>query len=249
MRFGDEVLNRLAPALSWEPDWADVLGRAGEPERHRPRRLRGKRRLILVFAVLMAVLAPLIALSAENDWWFLGDGLLLTPASPPVVVKEGSWDGHPWELVAFRSTRGDLCYGVMPPGGSEGSGVSGSLACGSFHGIERPNDKKSTWDVKIGASSAGGNGGNDLPAHLDGPVIDSASQVEITFPNGRVLRVPTFAAPTSVGRVRFYATQLPVNASLSSITSLAGLDKDGNVVACWVMAAAAAGPPPLSACK
>ncbi|MGD0167822.1 MAG: hypothetical protein ABSC51_11155 [Gaiellaceae bacterium] len=248
MIFDDEVLNRLTPALSWEPDWADVLGRAGEPERHRLRRLCGKRRLILVFAILVAVLAPLIALSAENEWWFLGGGSLLTPASPPVVVKEGSWDGHPWELVAFRSTMGDLCYGVMPPG-SEVSGVGGGLACGRFHGIERPNGTKVTWDVKIAGSSAGGNGRNDFPAYLDGPVIDSASQVEITFPNGQVMRVPTFAAPTSVGRVRFYATQLPANASLDSITSLAGLDKDGHVVACSVGATVAAGPPPLSACK
>jgi hypothetical protein len=243
MRFNDEVLNRLAPALSWEPDWADVLGRAGEPERHR---LWGKRRLILILAVLLAaVLIPLIALGAENEWWFLKGGGAPTPTSPPVVVKEGNWDGHPWELVAFRSAKGRLCLSVTPTGSK--AGVGGAfLNCGSFAGISRTNLPKATRDLPITLIGAGATDG--LPAYIAGSVVENASQIEIRFENGRVLRVPTFTVPTSVGRVRLYAAPLPVRAG-EPIKLVAGIDNDGNVVACVVSATVGDGISPLSACK
>jgi hypothetical protein len=65
MTFDDGVLNRLAPALPWKSDWADVLGRAGEldPRRRQP---WARRRRILTFAVLAAIL---ITLAAANIWW------------------------------------------------------------------------------------------------------------------------------------------------------------------------------------
>jgi hypothetical protein len=72
MTFGDEALNRLVPpTLAWKPDWANVLERAGELNR-RQWQPRARRRLILALAALAVVLIPLIALAAENDWWFFG---------------------------------------------------------------------------------------------------------------------------------------------------------------------------------
>jgi hypothetical protein len=246
MTFDGEVLNRLVPALSWEPDWSDVLGRAGELERRRPWQLRGKRRLILVFTVLaVLLLIPLIALGAASWWWFFKYGQAPTPVSPPVVVKEGSWDGQPWELVAYRSTTEDLCYSVTPAG-SEVSGAGAAMACGPFAGIVGTNETKATPDMTISALVSSG---GQLPVNIAGPVVDSASQVEITFSNGQVLRVPTFAAPTSIGSVRFYAAPLPEGVSPSLPRSVAGLDDDGNVVACLVLAAADNGISPLSACE
>jgi len=68
MTFEDEVLNRLAPALAWRPDWADVLGRAGELDQ---RRLQpwARRRRILSLTVLAVVLIPLVVLGAVNEFW------------------------------------------------------------------------------------------------------------------------------------------------------------------------------------
>jgi hypothetical protein len=80
-----------------------------------------------------------------------------------------------------------------------------------------------------------GGGSAELPAYIAGPVIDKATTVEIRFGNGEVLRVPTFAGPESLGHVRFYATQLPAGTKDSPRTFLkwvAGLDANGEVVAC-----------------
>lgn len=250
MTFDDDALNRLAPVLPWQPDWADVLGRAGVRERRRPLRLRGKRRLILILAVLAAVLIPLIALGAENEWWFLKYGGGPTPTSPPVVVKEGNWDGHPWELVAYPTADG-LCYSVMPTG----SKTEGAGSCAPFAGVARTNETKATQDMTITYMSGSGYG---LPVWIAGPVINSASQVEIRFGNGTDLRLPTFAAPASLGRVRFYVAPLPTDVTEASpgpgrlrefLKSVAGLDNDGNIIACLAPAAAVDGISPLSACK
>lgn len=254
MTFDDEVLNRLVPALPWEPDWANVLGRAGERERRWPRQLRAKRRLILILAALMAVLIPLIALGAANEWWFFKFGQAPTPTSAPLVVKEGSWDGHPWELVAFPSTTDGLCFS-MTPAGSKAGGEGAAISCGPFAGIARTNETKATPDMTITFMSSGAS--DRLPAFIAGPVVDNASQVEIRFGNGQVLRVPTFAAPTSLGPVRFYATPLPAGVAptrpgpghVEFLKSVAGLDNDGNVIACLAPATAVDGISSLSACK
>lgn len=72
MRVCDEVLDRLDTfALPWRPDWTDVLERAGELDQRR-RQPWARRRLILALAFLAAVLIPLIALGAANEWWLFG---------------------------------------------------------------------------------------------------------------------------------------------------------------------------------
>jgi hypothetical protein len=247
MTFDDDVLNRLAPALPWEPDWANVLARAGERERHWPPWLRAKRRLIVALAALAAVLIPLVAVGAVNDWWFFKNGYAPTPTRAPVVVKVGTWDGHRWELVAYRSTTDGLCFAVTATSsktpGEPGRGAA--MGCAPFVGIARTKETKATPDMTITYMSRGGN--KQFPAYIAGPVIEGASQVEIRFTDGQVLRVPTFAAPASLGRVHFYASPLPPREFLPKW--VAGLDNNNNVIACLVVGRAVNGFSPLSACK
>ena len=98
------------------------------------------------------------------------------------------------------------------------------------------------------------------PEGLAGPVIDKASTVEIEFGTGEVLRLPTFSGAASLGHVRFYAAQLPATIPVplpragthkerSFINTLAGLDSDGNVVACLTPRMAVDGVSPLSDCR
>jgi len=108
-----------------------------------------------------------------------------------------------------------------------------------------------------------GAAGTELPAYIAGPVIDKASTVEIEFGTGEVLRLPTFSGPASLGHVRFYAAQLPATIPMPQpgqriqnptqpwppINTLAGLDSDGNVVACLTPRIAVDGVSPLSDCQ
>ena len=43
---------------------------------------------------------PLAAFGAANDWWFLNNRGAPVPTTAPQVVKEGEWDGQPWQLIA-----------------------------------------------------------------------------------------------------------------------------------------------------
>ena len=256
MSFDDDVLDRLAPALPWEPDWADVLGRADEREWHRWPRPRGKRRLIVALAALVAVLVPIVAVGAANDWWFLRVGGPFAPAGTPVVVQQSTWDGYAWQLVAYVSTRGDLCFGVVPAG-SEPVTSSGAIACSPFVGITRADQTTEGEPLALTYLSGGFGTGDRHHDYIAGPVVDGASQVEIRLVAGQVLRLPTFPAPASVGNVRFYTGLLPADVSIPRapgpfsqvVASIAGLDGDGNVVACLVLSAAVDGVSPLSACR
>jgi hypothetical protein len=255
MSFDDDVLDRLATALPWEPDWADVLVRAGE---RGPRRLlqpRGRRRLVVALAALAVVLIPIVAVGAANDWWFLRVGGAFAPARAPVVVQQGTWDGYAWELVSYVSTGGALCFGVVPSGPEPGTS-SGALACSPFVGITRADQTKAAEPLTVTYLSGGFGTRGRHHDYIAGPVVDGASQVEIRFVAGQVLRLPTFPAPASVGKVRFYAGLLPAGVSppvrpgtfRQLFTSIAGLDSDGNVVGCLVPADAVDGVSPLSAC-
>jgi hypothetical protein len=207
---------------------------------------------VLAFVVLAAVLVPLAALGAANDWWFLRFGAGPPPTKAPAVVKEGEWSGHPWRLVAYPSTTDGLCISITPKGsGVEGRG--GALSCGPFAGVSRTPDTKASPDMTITFLSGGAS--PELPAYIAGPVIDEAATVEIRFGNGEVLRVPTFAGPESLGHVRFYATQLPAGVQdtprtfLTFLKSVAGLDANGEVVACLAPQTAKAGISDLADCR
>ncbi len=217
-------------------------------------RLLTKRRLMLALSLLAAALVPLAALGAASDWWFLRDDGP-TPVSAPGVVKEGEWSGHPWQLIAYPSGTDGLCVSVAPAGSNAG-GSGGATNCAPFVGVPTAETKGSS---KMTITFLSGTASGELPAYIAGPVIDKASTVEIEFGTGEVLRLPTFSGAASLGHVRFYATQLPATIRMpppglriqnqrSFINTLAGLDSDGNVVACLAPRTAVDGVSPLSDC-
>jgi hypothetical protein len=248
MTLSDDPLDRLAPPLLWEPDWSDVLDRAGErrPHRDRSTSVLSKRRLLLALAVLAALFVPLAALSAAKQRWLWWSVHGPAPVNAPVVVKEGEWSGHPWQLVAYRSTTDGLCLAVTPNSSTSRDENGGALGCGPIAGVPRTAETKPAADAEILYMS--GAATPQLPAFIVGPVTGKASEVEIQFGKERVLRVPTFGGPASLGRVRFYATQLPGN-TFSPPLAVAGLDSEGHVIACLVRSTAKGGVSPLSDCQ
>jgi hypothetical protein len=234
MTLSDDPLDRLAPPLLWEPDWLNVLDRAGErmPDGERPTSVLSKRRLLLALAVLVALLVPLAALSAAKQRWLWWAVHGPTPASAPIVIKEGEWSGHPWQLVAYPSTTDGLCLSFIPKSSATNGDTRGTLGCGLIASVPRTAETKPAPEAEIlymaGAATS------QLPAFIVGPVTDKASTVAIEFEEGQVLRVPTFSGPAWLGHVRFYATQTPAGVTAFSPLALAGLDKEGKVVACLV---------------
>lgn len=233
MIFADEVLDRIAPAHAWVPDWPDVLTRGGE--RHTAGRVT-KRRLVLVFAVLAAVLVPLAALAAANDWWFLKFGNNPVPTTAPQVVAEGEWNGRPWQLIAFPSATHGLCISMTPKDSAQ-DGAGGGLSCGSFVGVARTPESKASPDMTI--TFLAGGGSEKLPAYIAGAVIEKAALVEIRLADGDALRVPTVAGREPLQHIRFYAAQPPSDIQLTPENVrrvfprwIAGLDANGKVVAC-----------------
>ncbi len=229
----------------------DVMERAvGERQ---VRSFAPRRLVLLSLAVLAAVLVPLAALGAANDWWFLKNGAAPVPTTAPQVVKEGEWNGHPWQLIAYPSATHGLCISITPKD-SAATGEGGSMGCGPFVGIARTPESRTSPDMSITVVAADAT--EKLPANIRGAVIESASAVEIRFPDGDVLRVPTFAGPEPLQHVRFYAAQLPANFHVTpdNVTSVfptwvAGLDASGNVVACLAPRIAKNGISALSDCR
>jgi hypothetical protein len=87
-----------------------------------------------------------------------------------------------------------------------------------------------------------GSASKRLPAYIAGPVIDSATTVEIRFTDGHTVRTPAFAAPAPLSHIRFYAAPLPPSEGMISrprpgtplfpLAWVAGLDSHGSIVAC-----------------
>lgn len=232
----DAALERLAPPQQFADDWADVLGRVGEP---RPR--TGRRRALPVAAALAATIVVLVtaaAVAAVNDWWFWDNAP--APVTTPVVVKSGTWDGKGWELVAYRSASHGICFSMIPSGAGKSDGLGAAMNCGGFDSATPPGSSVRPSGITFLSGSS-----PQLPTYIVGPVVDAADEVVISFANGEVLRTPAFDAPGSLGALRFYAARVPesvarptIGPAATSLQKLVGLDEEGHVVACLTPRAA-----------
>ena len=163
-------------------------------------------------------------------------------------------------MIAYPSNTHGLCVSLTPAGSNE-DGSGGAMSCGPFVGVPRTVETRLSSEMLITLLTSGAS--PEFPAYIVGPVIDRASTVEIHYKTGEVLRLPTFSGAASLGHVRFYAAQLPAsiprplpgqrldahNAPSFMPTKLAGLDSDGNIVACLVPRTAVDGVSPLSDCR
>ncbi len=247
--FPSEILDTLAPPVEWEPHWADVVARSGV--RAPRRRLITKRRVVLALAVGLVTAVPFVAYGAASDWWFLRTGSAPTPVNGPVIVKEGEWSGRAWQLVAYRSTTDGLCFAVTPKG-DDVHGGGAAMSCAPIAGVPRTNQTKPSPDMTITYMAATPTA--KLPSYVVGPVVQTAREVEIHFRTGEVIKTPTFAAPATLGDVRFYATEIP-RSTLSSAPDLLAVGKviglaatGDRVVACLVPSTAVDGVSSLSDC-
>lgn len=247
-RSVEDGLDRLAPREQFAHDWRDVLERAGVQEARAIRPVWRRRKWLLVAAVVAAVVVPVaaatVAVTNWNGWWSSPHDRF-RPVTEPVVVQTGSWDGTRWQLVAYREADSNseadsnidgYCYSVMPYGSPPTARPAGGSMCGGF--ITRPpNSPAGPASITYGSAESPG-----LSYWAAGPVVDTAVAVEVHLRDGDVLRLPTYAAPESLGHVRFYATpirQVPQSSGQSPV-KVVGLDENGAVVACLALDPASA---------
>lgn len=251
--------------------WDDVLARVElGGTASKPGRAHVRRRGVLIGALAAAVLIPLVALAAANDWWFFRYRDVPRPLdNKPVVVETGSWNGHRWEMVAYTSADG-TCWAITFPDAKEiggsgafpvshgitGSGAS-ALSCGGIVGLRPPNPGAIDLPTVMYMIAGNTAPGTDYPNWLAGPVVESAVSVVVRFRNGGVVKVPTSHIVTLghvgwYGPVRFFAAPYPRDVvPFQWPRSITGFDKHGNVVACAVPTgrSRAAYLSPLSECR
>ena len=239
------------------PDWANVLRRADFRE---PWRLKLSRRsLAIAFAViLVAMIASALALSAENDWWFLGDGQP-SPNGDVVVVARGTWDGRDWNLSAFRTdnlhrNREELCFALTPgelpnPRGPRFLGASET--CGPIPGSPSARPDKITFGGFGGPEWVTNSDGTSFPRHIFGSVVGKATRVRIELISGETIETKTIPAPTQLGlSVRFFVTALPgssdpLNTRSEDLARIVALDDGGNIVGKNTVLCSESNPSPL----
>jgi hypothetical protein len=238
----EDVLDRLAPREQFAHDWNEVLERAGVHEASAVGPAWRNRKWLLLAAVVAALVVPVAAATvAVSNWsgWWPSQHNQFRPASEPVVVQTGSWDGTRWQLVAYRESHTSnidiYCFSVM----LYGSSLTARPARAGCGGIPtRPQDAPTGHAALLyGATESPG-----LPYWAAGLAVDSVVEVALHFRDGDVLRLPTYAAPESLGHVRFYATPIPQvpQSSGKSPIKVVGLDENRAVVACLAVDPASA---------
>lgn len=262
------VLNKLVPTFEGERgNWvavardasggdsrpagtAPALDRAGLARRQPIQRFLS-RRLVVLAAVVAAIAVPLAAFATAQDWWFFRFGQAPRPVTDIGVVKTGTWDGERWQLVAYGSSTNGVCFGITPLATAATTGEGAAMACAQIEGVPRTSESKPYTPPAITYMAAAS---GRLPAHIVGPVIDTADEVEIHLADGEVVRTTTFEAPEEFGSIRFYATRLPQVPSRVGerprlpIRKLVGFDKNGQIVACLTLPVPEEGVS-LSACQ
>jgi hypothetical protein len=230
------VLDRLVPDAVEPRDWQQLLAHAGAVRARRRvplgRPFLARRRLLLALALLLlAVLIPLTALAVGHGWWFLS-AYGPKPVGNVVVVTSGRWQGMPWNLTAFRTDKGTICYAVtVRPATPQ---LLGSTeACGPVSARTPISFLRSLGVARVelsrGHFTYRGPQPHPFPAYIVGAVINSASEVDVAAGPGLTQRIRTAAAPASLhAAVRFFIAQRPPN---GAVRSIAARNEQGQVIA------------------
>lgn len=204
------------------PDWSNVLRRAGLREQWRLK-LSRRRLLIALAAILVAVLVSALAVSAENDWWFLrGPFKGPTPTGAVVVVATGTWEGHDWTLAAYRThfnPEEDVCLALTPGESSDQQGSAPMFSCAPIPA----HSEGFSFGFKTGPKRSG------FPPYVLAAVPGEATNVRIELTDGETIEAKTFPAPAELGLpIRVLATPLPGCPNLERIVAL---DDQNKIVA------------------
>ncbi len=220
-------------------DWERVLSDA---RRHRWRSSRRARLALALVGAVLAVIIPLTAVAASNGWWFFSDSVSSTLPSPVggvVVVDSGNWQGVPWALTAYRTASDGLCIGFTPnppagadsgapPQGPPSAASTLMIGCGAdVRGIPNLEYRQTTHEFAFISSGSAATDGSKFDA-VAGPAAADVASVEIDHSGGPPIVAQTLQAPGQLGvPIRFFAAELPLG---DTVKSLVAQDSSGNAL-------------------
>ncbi len=137
----------------------------------------------------MSALARRVVVVAVATLTLLATSAIYAHTLGEATVKTGRWHGITWKFTAQAGSDGSYCIAMTVGGREEGR------SCG-----ELGND-----GITYLAHS-----GRPAPNYVLGVVIARARSVQITFFNGRSIRISTIPPPPALDRgTRFFAAILP----------------------------------------
>jgi hypothetical protein len=223
-------------------------------KRKRHARLRslvsGRRRMLAIVAVVLAGIYAVPAVAQERWWWVFSPDDSLQPVTQ--VVNVGRWterqlrfegsvpttrfavDGRQWLMQAFVNQRGHLCVGISANPPWPPSEPVGFISCGHpIHGIPPTSPRRKEVEVHwvgFGTAIAGKVESARTKIHV-GPAAENVRSIDLENDDGRVVRVPTIAAPKELGvPARFWIAVLPIE---HLVHTLVPRDEDGKALERW----------------
>lgn len=224
--------------------------------RKRKRRARvpslatGRRRTLVVVAAALAAIYTVPAVAQERWWWVNSSDDSLQPVTQVVTV--GRWterqlrfegsvpttrfavDGRHWLLQAFVNKRRLLCVGISANPPWPPSEPVGFISCGHpIHGVPPPRPRRKEVEVHwvgFGTAIADNVESAKTKIHV-GPAAENVRSVDLENDDGRVIRVPTIAAPEGLGvPARFWIAVLPIEHLVHTVVPR---DEDGKALEHW----------------
>jgi hypothetical protein len=199
------VLDELTPRFKSEPgDWDRVLTEglaSGFGLTSTPRR---KFILALTAVAVIATLIAVPALAISQGWWFPKSPDWPQPIGNVATVKTLEVDdGSLWNLDAYLTQGGGLCYGINRTGGIN---ESGSAACGPEL-AQQPSPKPGADYNVLGYLAVGFSGNVEF---ICGETAPDVVTIDVTLADGNVISTATVPAPESLETpLRFYFTEIP----------------------------------------
>jgi hypothetical protein len=213
----------------------------------------GRRRMLVIVAVALAAIYTVPAVAQERWWWVTSPDDQLQPMTQVVTV--GRWterqllhteeadsvlaapfaaDGRTWVLQAFVSKRDILCVGIKADPPWPPSEPVGFVQCGHpVHGIPPPRPRRKEVEVHwvgFGTAIAGKVESSTTKIHV-GPAAENVRTVDLENNDGRVIRVPTIAAPEGLDRAaRFWIAVLPIEQLVHTVVPR---DEEGKALEHW----------------
>jgi hypothetical protein len=141
-----------------------------------------------------------------------------------VRVTSGQWNGQAWTLEASDAVSGGnvgYCYRM-----AFARAADSSRACSRSAFVMREVPGRSAYGMNFAQHLVGA-----CPAldYVVGPVVATASEVDVTLSTGRVVKTVAIAPPPGLARgVRFFVTRVPCGTWAASAV---GRNETGKIVA------------------